>query len=425
MRSAVQNMTWRMDALIQPIVRTLGIVVVPAGALALLHRLTAGGASLPPQLLDLELYGPYAALSVAGLISVWFNRGRAFLGLLCLAAGYVVYGALPSAEIDSDLAERAFVVLCALVPLNLAALSLLPERGLFNAFGFRRLLLLALQVTAIGLLLRAGFTGVADWLSAPHAELSWLHAAPIPPRVVPIVLLGVILATIAAVLRDARIDGALCGSIVAFVLACYSAQRPSEFGLLISIAALLIMIGVLQDSYRMAFRDELTGLPSRRSLNERLMSLGHRFTIAMLDIDHFKRFNDSYGHEAGDHVLKMVAAKLSQVGAGARAYRYGGEEFALVFPDRSPRRVLQELEALRVRVAEHRLALRSTQRPAKTKLGRTLRVSNGTKHDGVSLTVSIGLAERNDKHRRPEQVLRAADRALYRAKEKGRNRVSR
>ncbi len=60
----------------------------------------------------------------------------------------------------------------------------------------------------------------------------------------------------------------------------------------------------------------------------------------------------------------MVAAKLSQVRAGARAYRYGGEEFALVFPDRSLRRVLRELEALRARVAEHRLALRSPQRPA-------------------------------------------------------------
>jgi diguanylate cyclase (GGDEF)-like protein len=71
-----------------------------------------------------------------------------------------------------------------------------------------------------------------------------------------------------------------------------------------------------------------------------MMSLGHRFTIAMLDIDHFKRFNDTYGHEVGDQVLKMVAAKLGQVRKGGRAFRYGGEEFALVFPNRSARTVL-------------------------------------------------------------------------------------
>jgi len=189
-------------------------------------------------------------------------------------------------------------------------------------------------------------------------------------------------------------------------------------------AALLIMIGVLQDSYRMAFRDELTGLPSRRALNERMMSLGHQFTIAMLDVDHFKRFNDTYGHETGDHVLKMVAGKLWQVRCGGRAFRYGGEEFALGFPNRSARRVLRELEALRTRVAEHRMALRDPQRPVEAKAGRRQRGASGLKQ-GVSVTVSIGLAEVNDTQRTPEQVLQAADRALYRAKEKGRNRVSR
>jgi len=226
------------------------------------------------------------------------------------------------------------------------------------------------------------------------------------------------------VLRDAPIEGALGGAIVAFALACHSAERPSDFSLLISVAALLVMIGVLQDSYRMAFRDELTGLPNRRALNERMMSLAHRFTIAMVDIDHFKQFNDTYGHEVGDQVLKMVAAKLGRARAGGRAFRYGGEEFALVFPNRSARRVLRELEGLRTRIAEHCLVLRSPKRPAKAKVGRSLRTADGMKH-GTSLTVSIGLAECNDQHRTPKQVLQAADRALYRAKGEGRNRISR
>ena len=410
--------------MIHPSVRTLGVLAVPAGALALLHWLNASGASLPPHLAALELYGPYAALSLAGFISIWFKRGRAFLAVLCLLSAQAAYAALSSGDIDSSLACQTYVALCVFVPTNLAAFALIPERGLLNFYGLRRFFLVLAQISIVVLLFRSDFTEAFDWLSQPLPALSWLQTAPIPPRVIPIVVLSVLAAATSAILRDNPVGGALCGAIVAFILACYSAQHPSDFALLSSTAALLIMIGVLQDSYRMAFRDELTGLPSRRALNERMMSLGQRFTIAMLDVDHFKRFNDTYGHETGDHVLKMVAAKLGQVRSGGRAFRYGGEEFTLIFANRSTRRVLRELEALRARVAEHRMALRNPERPAEARDGRRQRGGGGLKQ-GVSVTVSIGLAHSNDQQRTPDQVLQAADRALYRAKERGRNRVSR
>ena len=423
MVSIVQIGHDRIDSLLHAIFSTLVILVLPAVVLALVHGLTARGTGLPPQLLELQLYGPYGALAVGGFISAGFNRGRVFLALLGLSTAYLFYRLLLSGEIDSDVVGRAFALLCVLVPLNLAALTLLPERGLFNAFGFRRLLIIALQVAAVGLLLVGRFNDVPDFVSAPLPQLTWMHANTIPPRALPLILLGIVLAVVGAVLRDGPIEKALCGAIVAFALACSSAERPSEFGLLISIAALLIIIGILRDSYRMAFRDELTGLPNRRAFNERMMSLGHRFTIAMLDIDHFKRFNDTYGHTVGDQVLKMVAAKLRQVKGGGRAFRYGGEEFTLVFPARKARRVLQELETLRVCIAQHCLALRSPHRPAEANVGRRLRASNSTKQ-GVYLTVSIGVAACNHKQCTPEQVLHAADQALYRAKENGRNCVS-
>jgi diguanylate cyclase (GGDEF)-like protein len=405
-------------------VRTLGILTLPAAALLLLHWLNGIGASLPAPLVGLQLYAPYAALILAGFISVWFNRGRALLGLICLAIAQVAYGAFQSGEFDSNLMAPVSVVLCAFVPINLAALALLPERGLFNAFGLRRFFLIVAQLAAVTLLLRAGSTDFADWLAEPGVQMPWLSLDPIAPRALPIIALALGAAAIQAISRDNPIDGGLCGAIIAFALACYSSQQPTDFALLMSTAALLIMIGVLQDSYRMAFRDELTGLPSRRALNERMMSLTHQFTIAMLDVDHFKRFNDTYGHETGDHVLKMVAAKLGQLGAGGRAFRYGGEEFALIFPSRNARRVLRELEALRTRVADHRMALRDAQRPAEARAGRNQR-GTGSVKQSVAVTVSIGLAEANDAHRTPEEVLQAADRALYRAKEKGRNRISR
>ena len=146
----------------------------------------------------------------------------------------------------------------------------------------------------------------------------------------------------------------------------------------------------------MAFRDELTGIPSRRALNERLAGLGRTYTVAMVDVDHFKNFNDTYGHDLGDQVLKMVAAHIAGVGGGGKAYRYGGEEFTILFPGKETDEALPHLEALREEIESYRLALRATGRPRKAKGSKRQRGGWRGKN-AVSVTVSIGVAERNDR----------------------------
>jgi len=89
----------------------------------------------------------------------------------------------------------------------------------------------------------------------------------------------------------------------------------------------------------MAYLDELTGLLSRRALNEYMMMLGRSYTIAMLDVDYFKKFNDTFGHDMSDQVLKMVGSKMRKVGGGGKAYRYGGEEFTVFFPRKKMNRL--------------------------------------------------------------------------------------
>ncbi|MER3423211.1 MAG: GGDEF domain-containing protein, partial [Nitrospiraceae bacterium] len=76
-------------------------------------------------------------------------------------------------------------------------------------------------------------------------------------------------------------------------------------------AGLVLTLAVLQTSYAMAYHDDLTGLPGRRALNETLLKLSGRYTIAMVDVDHFKTFNDQYGHDVGDQVLRMVASHVA------------------------------------------------------------------------------------------------------------------
>jgi diguanylate cyclase (GGDEF)-like protein len=174
----------------------------------------------------------------------------------------------------------------------------------------------------------------------------------------------------------------------------------------------------------MAYRDELTGLLSRRALNERLRSLGRRYSIAMLDVDHFKRFNDAHGHDVGDEVLKLVASRVRQVGHGGTAYRYGGEEFCIVFPRRSAEDCAAALDAVRECIANYQLCIRDRKsRPSRSRAGSRRRGATRIKSSQVSVTVSAGLAARSPELPDAEAVLKAADKRLYRAKRAGRNRV--
>ena len=147
----------------------------------------------------------------------------------------------------------------------------------------------------------------------------------------------------------------------------------------------------------------------------------------MVDVDHFKKFNDTHGHDIGDQVLKLVAARLAEVGGGGIAFRYGGEEFSVLFPGSTLEEALPHLEAIRASIEGYSMAVRAPDRPKSGEEGSKLRgggEKSGSPEKHLSVTVSIGACGPRKKSRAPAQVIKAADEALYRAKQGGRNRVS-
>ncbi|MBD9482884.1 GGDEF domain-containing protein [Pseudomonas sp. PDM14] len=197
---------------------------------------------------------------------------------------------------------------------------------------------------------------------------------------------------------------------------------PHALQVMSSLVMLMVIAAVAHEAYQMAFRDELTGLPGRRALNDRLERLGRSYVIAMADVDHFKQFNDTHGHDVGDQVLRLVASQLRKVGGGGKAYRYGGEEFTLVFPGKDLADCRPHLEAVRQAIEGYSLQLRDKQsRPKDDRQGRQQRRT--TAAASVSVTISIGVAEREAHQRNADEVIRAADKALYSAKRAGRNCV--
>lgn len=168
----------------------------------------------------------------------------------------------------------------------------------------------------------------------------------------------------------------------------------------------------LATAQRAATTDGLTGLSNRRSMDAQLEAAfdaarrGHTpLSVAICDIDHFKKFNDTFGHQIGDEVLKFVASSLAKA-ADDRCFvgRFGGEEFVLLFEGRSAEEAAAELDRIRAVVAARELKVTATGQS----LGR------------VSFSAGVAMIQRRGG---PSALLKRADAALYRAKDQGRNRV--
>jgi diguanylate cyclase len=165
---------------------------------------------------------------------------------------------------------------------------------------------------------------------------------------------------------------------------------------------------------RDATTDGLTNLANRKSFDEELERAcaeadlaGGTVQLAVLDIDHFKNFNDTWGHQTGDQVIRYVASVIGRVGAPPRfAARYGGEEFAMIFAGETSNQVERTLHEILEEVASRRLKRRSTN------------------EDLGAVTISAGFAERRASEP-PTSLMERADEALYASKRTGRNRVTR
>lgn len=405
------------------LLRSLALLTVPAAVLAAAFLFVLYSAALPRSLAGLELYGPYVLFAIGGALALTFKRGRVLAALIVLIVAYIAQQLWLQHGLVGLRARTIYLALALFVPLNLGLLAFLPERGTLNRHGALRLAVLAVQVALTAWIIWGGSTGIVDAAYHKFIDPAPISAGSLPLLAILFIAIGVLAALAATFLTRSAINASLAGAIVAFAVAAHVVTASTIFSVFIAAAELMVTIGVLQDTFRMAFRDELTGLPSRRALNERLMTLPRAYTIAMLDIDHFKKFNDTYGHHLGDHVLKMIAARIAGIGGGGTAFRYGGEEFTVLFPGKSIDEAVPFLEALRKNVQAYRLALRASDRPKKTKDDKRQRGGWRGKRS-VSVTISIGVAERNDQLVTPEDVTQASDRALYRAKEKGRNQVS-
>ncbi|MGC2183669.1 MAG: GGDEF domain-containing protein [Terriglobales bacterium] len=443
--------------------KTLKSLVLPGGILLLAASVVFGGTfgAIPSAAIQFYFYAVFAG----GILLAWrFHSSRILFPLLALFLAQRALDFFSSGRIASAGPGRiALDAVAVLLPLNFVAFSVFRERGLVFPAILPRLALLFFESVFVAIICRPGESAAPAFLHPrflgrfPGTPLSTLAV------LLFVVACGVLLARF--LLYRKPTESGLLWALAAIVLSFQSGAVSPVATAYLATAGLILISSIIENSYLLAYEDELTSLPARRAFNDALLQLEEPYAIAVVDIDHFKKFNDTYGHETGDQVLRMVAGKLAGVTGGGRAYRVGGEEFSILFPGKSAKDAMPHLELLRsvievstfrVREGQERRSgtrgqatpspdirnhgaqaqtfrgqeRRSAERRAEARRAaasrrglRPSRRADETPVSEISVTVSIGVAEPKARIREVEDVIRAADQALYRAKQAGRNRV--
>ena len=411
---------------------TVKAFLVPGAVLLAGTALLVHSGLLPTPASAVNFY--YGAALGAGLLLAWrFHSSRVCSVLVVLLLTERALGFFYPAPHASGAAYRtAFGVLSVLLPLNFLALSVVRERGFAAAAVGSRLLLLFLQSTFVAVLCRPEQS--IGFFHLTIVKTSWLSGSRIPqPGLLAFMVAFAVLLGRFVVYRKPVESGffwALLGAFLAFQLGGVG-RLPTIY---LATSGVILLFSVVETSYMMAYHDELTGLPARRAFNGMLPGLADPYAIAIVDIDHFKKFNDTYGHETGDQVLRMVASRLAAVSGGGKAFRCGGEEFSIVFPGKSMSDAVPHLELLRKDIEASSFRVRapldrrrtprgSDRRQSPEQRARRARRPAPSGGEEAFVTVSMGVAEPGTRNRDIDQVIQAADRALYRAKRAGRNRV--
>jgi diguanylate cyclase (GGDEF)-like protein len=415
--------------------KTLRSLLVPGGLLLLASAALLRGGFIP-------ISGPavdfsyYTICSGAVLVAWRFHSSRNLFALLSIVlANRAVEFFSSGRRGQSGPGHIALEAVAFLLPLNFIVISFLKERGFTFPAITARAALLFFESVYVAVICRPGQSAGPDFLRWRLLGGTALLGSKLPHLGLLTFAIALLLLFIQFVQRPQVLGSGLLWALGAAFLGLQAGGTGKTASAYVAVAGLILVASIIENSYVLAYHDELTGLASRRAYSEALLRLEEPYAVAVVDIDHFKAFNDNYGHDTGDQVLRLVATKLEQVSGGGQAFRVGGEEFSILFRGKRAKEAAEHLELLRSTIEASRFRVRQGEerrqstprapdRRVSPRKSAPARKSHGVPVKGdLSVTVSIGVAEPNAKLRDVRGVIEAADKALYRAKRAGRNRV--
>ena len=355
---------------------------------------------IPEIIFSLVPYIFYAISALILWVSWHFNRNKFIFIIIPLILMHIGFEYLSAKN-----ATNLFMYSSIVFPLHLLIFLVLKERGIFSIWGASKVGFFIFEIAIVTYFVFNPSENIQAFINMKLFAASFY-----PLKDIAIAIGLVVIFVLIALVKFNRYliyNTSFLIMAISFYGGLYFLKTPHATDISLLTIAVIVFALLIRESYRLAFYDELTSLPGRRALVEDMAKLGMKYTLAMIDIDHFKKFNDTYGHDTGDDVLKMVATKLSEVSGGGKAYRYGGEEFVLLFPSVEVDQAYVHTNLLREIVATSAFTVRNKQ---------------GLKKIYVNISAGIVQNSASDK-KDPFTTMKRADDALYKAKKAGRNQV--
>jgi diguanylate cyclase (GGDEF)-like protein len=397
--------------------------IMPGGFLLLLALGFLRPRGLPGWLQPLVGVFPLITLAFGLLFGWLFDRSRIVLAMLMLALAdrsLWLFGSGDAATTDVD--RIVFQAVAFLLPLNLLALSLITEDSLLTPRSGIRAALVLLQPLLVAGLCRAGPSEFAAALEFAYVDPTLTAWTPIAQPALLASGTAVALQASRFVVRRNAIESGFVWAVLAVFVALQGTKygwKPTNF---FATAGLILVMTLLEASYKAAYVDEATGMPGRQAFDTALKGLGRRYSVAVIEIDQIKSYNNAHGQIVGGQILRLVAATISGLSVGGRVYHHAGDNFAALFPGKPSGDTLADLERIRKAVETLDLVLRGRDQVRKR---RDRRNGANSALEELPVTISIGVAERNDAAIQPDAVIKTAYRALYQAKLEGGNLVKR
>ncbi|AFL69063.1 GGDEF domain-containing protein [Sulfurospirillum barnesii] len=370
---------------------------------------------LPNYLYYFVWQSTFLFLFISLALSLYFNKSKLFV-LLLFPLFFTLCLAFPN-TLFSKLSVSAFWHIAPLISaFGYLLIYALQERGLFSSFGALR--------TSVGVfMLILGYMGLNAFspsleqaLDTPILHVSLQGLSKASDFILIMSFIALLFIFLISLLFETQSQKAPFWMLLAQMMPYLFLQDSNAFVLFALVSTLIAITALIHDAYRMAYIDTLTGIPSRRALEERFLRLGSSYLIAMVDIDFFKKFNDTFGHDIGDDVLKLVAKELTHVKNGGKAFRYGGEEFTILFSGKKKEECIMALEEVREAIFRRGFVIRDKNRPLKPP--KTGQKQAPLKKERLSVSIGVALSQ---KGKTPYDSIKEADAALYKAKESGRN----
>lgn len=390
------------------------IIAVPFIILLIAWILAMGSYVSDSELNVIFITIPYIFAFFAMVLSVWFQHSRVFYAVCVLLFSIAV---LSSPGRLNQIAFRNGISV--FIPIIFTILATVEERGITSRHGLVKGFIFIFMILFI--VIDSG--NVNPWF-ARLKPVEFIYRNTEKVQGIPVISVFLFFLCLCVLLTrflilSSNMDIAFTGASLGCFIILHFIRFPDILSLFSSAVFLIFIIALFEASYSLAYHDALTGLLSRRAMEQEFLRIGNRYTLAIVDVDYFKKVNDRFGHRVGDEVLRMVASCLQKYAKGGKVFRYGGEEFVIIFPKRTVKQTLPVLERIRNAVQKRPFIIRSPDRPKKKPRGKLPPGSS----EKIRITISIGVAEKTEKmrNRTDAEIIELADKAVYQAKANGRN----